>query len=110
MDSGDSVMSVANELAQRTRSTKLYGGDIIQVIHVFQNLVSKMGLSVGDIIEEKRHQLIKDLIQVNITLCVLNIKLYINSYSNFTKSFILLLSNTRIYSQIYSRIYFRIYP
>jgi hypothetical protein len=57
-------MSVASELAQRTRSSKLYGGDIIQTIHVLQTLVSKMGSSVGDINEEKRHQLVKDLIQV----------------------------------------------
>ena len=61
-------MSVANELAQKTRFTKLYGGDIIKTIDVIQTLVSKMGASVGDISEEKRHQLVKDLIQVRILI------------------------------------------
>ncbi|CAG2101164.1 unnamed protein product [Medioppia subpectinata] len=68
VESGDSVMSVASELAEKTRSTKLYGGDIIQAIQVLQILVQKMGASVGDISEEKRHQLVKDLIQIYIKL------------------------------------------
>ena len=63
VESGDSVMSVASELALKTRNTKLYGGDIIQSIQLMQSLVNRMGSSVGDIQEDKRHQLVKDLIQ-----------------------------------------------
>lgn len=64
VDSGDSVVSVASELAQRTRGSRLYGGDVIQTVHILQSLVNKMGSSVGDIVEEKqRHQVVKELIQ-----------------------------------------------
>ncbi len=66
MENGDSVASLASELAQRTRSSKLYGGDIIQTIQLLQNLVNKMGANVGDASEDRRHELVKDLIQVRI--------------------------------------------
>ncbi|XP_022237109.1 latrophilin Cirl-like [Limulus polyphemus] len=66
IDGGDSVVSIAAELAVITRTKPLYGGDITQILTILHRLVSKMEDRVHIMNEKQRYHVILEMLHVSV--------------------------------------------